>query len=104
MTVYNPNDDLAYEVLSVVEEIPEGMVTTYGTIARLIGRPRNARLVGRVLANAEHYGDYPCHRVVNHEGRLAPHWPEQRTLLEAEGVPMKDGTHVDLTTALWDGR
>ena len=43
------NDDLVYEVLSVVEEIPEGRVATYGQIARLIGRDRNARLVGMIL-------------------------------------------------------
>ena len=28
-------DDFAYEVLSVVAEIPEGLVATYGQIARL---------------------------------------------------------------------
>ena len=37
-------DDLVYEILSVVEEIPVGTVATYGQIARLIGRDRNARL------------------------------------------------------------
>ena len=31
-------DDLALEVLSVVADIPEGRVATYGQIARLIGR------------------------------------------------------------------
>ena len=36
------NTDLIYEVLSVVEEIPEGCVATYGQIARLTGRDRNA--------------------------------------------------------------
>ena len=66
------NDDLIYEILSVVDEIPEGKVATYGQIARLIDRPKNARLVGRVLSMAEYYGKYPCHRVVNHAGRLAP--------------------------------
>ena len=70
-------ETLAYEVLSVVEEIPAGKVATYGQIARLIGRPRNARLVGRILRGAEQYGSYPSHRVVNHAGRLAPGWPEQ---------------------------
>ena len=38
------NDKLIYEVLSVVAEIPQGRVATYGQIARLIGRERNARL------------------------------------------------------------
>ena len=79
-------ETLAYEVLSVVEEIPAGKVATYGQIARLIGRPRNARLVGRILRGAEQYGSYPCHRVVNHAGRLAPGWPEQAALLAAEGM------------------
>ena len=65
-------DDLALEVLSVVADIPEGRVATYGQIARLIGRRRNARLVGKILSQAQDYGDFPCHRVVNAAGRLAP--------------------------------
>ena len=32
------NEQLIYEILSVVEEIPEGKVATYGQIAKLIGR------------------------------------------------------------------
>lgn len=81
-------DDLVYEILSVVEEIPVGTVATYGQIARLIGRDRNARLVGKVLSMAQYYGNYPCHRVVNHTGRLVPGWMEQGDLLRNEGVPM----------------
>lgn len=95
------NEELIYEILSVVEEIPEGQVATYGQIARLIGKDRCARLVGRVVSRAGCYGDYPCHRVVNHAGRLAPGWPEQKFLLEQEGVPMKDDGHVDIRACLW---
>lgn len=95
------DEDLIYEILSVVEEIPIGKVATYGQIAKLIGRERNARLVGRVLSMAEFYGSYPCHRVVNHAGRLAPGWSEQRDLLEAEHVPMKRETHVDIKVCQW---
>ena len=96
------HEDLIYEILSVVEEIPEGRVATYGQIARLIGRDKNSRLVGKVLGMAQYYGDYPCHRVVNHAGRLVPGWPEQRLLLEAEHVAMKDDNHVDLKSCQWD--
>ena len=46
------DERLIYEILSAVGEIPEGNVATYGQIARLIGRPKNARLVGRVLSQA----------------------------------------------------
>ena len=94
-------EDLIYQILSVVEEIPEGHVATYGQIARLIGREKNARLVGRVLSMAEYYGDYPCHRVVNHAGRLAPGWLEQRFLLEKEGVLLKQNGCVDLKHHQW---
>jgi methylated-DNA-protein-cysteine methyltransferase-like protein len=96
------DEDLIYEILSVVEEIPVGKVATYGQIARLIDRPKNARLVGRVLSMAEYYGRFPCHRVVNHIGRLAPGWEEQRELLEAENVEMKDEDHVDIKKYQWE--
>lgn len=97
-----PDEDLIYEILSVVGEIPEGCVATYGQIARLIGRERNARLVGKVLSMADMYGEYPCHRVVNHAGRLVPGWDDQRRLLLMEGVPMKDDDHVDIKKCRWE--
>ena len=75
------DERLIYEILSAVGEIPEGNVATYGQIARLVGRPKNARLVGRVLSQAERYGDYPCHRVVDHSGRLVPGWDAQAAML-----------------------
>lgn len=96
------DDGLIYQVLSVVEEIPAGRVATYGQIARLIGRERNARLVGRILRDSQLYGDYPCHRVVDHAGRLAPGWPEQADLLLVEGVLLKANGCVDLALYRWD--
>lgn len=95
-------EELIYEILSVVEEIPEGRVATYGQIARMIGREKNARLVGKVLRLSHHYGTYPCHRVVDHSGRLVPGWKEQGMLLEAEGVSLKDPAHVDMKRYRWE--
>lgn len=96
------DESLAYEILAVVEEIPYGCVATYGQIARLIGRDKNARLVGKVLSRAEHYGAYPCHRVVNHQGRPAPGWAEQERLLVEEGVTFRANGCVDLKRHRWD--
>ena len=95
------NEKLINQILSVVACIPVGKVATYGQIAQLIGRERNARLVGRVLSQAELYGKYPCHRVVNSAGRLAPAWEEQRHLLWAEGVTFKTNGCVDLKKHQW---
>lgn len=94
-------EELVQAVFSVVAAIPPGKVATYGQIAWAIGRPRNARLVGCILSRAEWYGDFPCHRVVNHAGRVAPGWAEQRALLEAEGVAFLPNGNVDLKRFLW---
>ena len=94
-------DELIYEILSVVEEIPPGYVASYGQIAALIGRDKNARLVGKVLSLSQYYGQYPCHRVLNRAGRTAPGWYEQRSLLESEGVTFKKNGCVDMKKHRW---
>ena len=99
--------DLIYEILSVVEEIPEGKVASYGQIAGLIGREKNARLVGKVLGMAEYYGKYPCHRVVDCLGGTKAAFDlyapgTQRALLEAEGAVFRPDGTVDLARCQWD--
>lgn len=96
------DEKLIYEVLSVVEEIPRGKVATYGQIARLIGKEKHSRLVGKILSMSERYGEYPCHRVVNHVGRTAPGWLEQAELLRSEDVLFKKNGCVDLQQCQWE--
>ena len=43
------DQELVDAVLALVDSIPSGRVVTYGQIARLIGRPKNARLVGKII-------------------------------------------------------
>lgn len=95
------DENLVYEILFAVSEIPFGKVATYGQIARLIGRDNNSRLVGKVMSMADYYGDFPCHRVVNHQGRLAPGWVGQKQLWEDEGVTFKANGLVDLKLHGW---
>ena len=95
------DERIAYEILEAVKEIPAGKVASYGQIAALIGKEKNARLVGKVLSHAEMYGKYPCHRVVNHVGRIAPFFDEQKELLLKEGVFFRDETHVDMKKSQW---
>lgn len=93
-------------VYEAVKLIPRGKVATYGTIARLTGRPKAARYVGYALHVNPQPITIPCHRVVDREGRLAEAFAfggrdAQRALLESEGIEVKDGK-VDLTVCLWD--
>ena len=87
------------EVYAVVAQIPAGKIVSYKQIARLIGMPGYARRVGHALAAAP--AGLPCHRVVNSAGRTAPHWTEQRPMLEAEGVRFRKNGCVDLTRSGW---
>ena len=89
------------DVLNIVSQIPRGKVTTYGHIAALAGWPSHSRMVGRTLRYAPGAESLPCHRVVNKEGRMAPGWSRQRTLLEEEGVSFKANGHVDMEKYLW---
>ena len=93
-------------VYETVEQIPTGMVATYGQIARLIGEPRKARYVGYALHVNPRPGEIPCHRVVFADGRLASGFafggPEvQRQLLQQEGVAFTPDGRVDLTRFQW---
>lgn len=95
------NDEFIFQILAVVEEIPYGFVATYGQIAKLSGYDKNARLVGKVLGISEYYGKYPCHRVVNANGRCAPGWLQQPSLLMEEGITFKKDGCVDLKRHQW---
>ena len=92
--------DFDAEIWSVVAEIPAGRVATYGQLARLIGMPDHARRVGRAMASAP--AGLPCHRVVNSAGRTAPGWPQQRELLEKEGVRFKANGCADVVRFMWE--
>lgn len=95
------NEDFLYQIYAIVEEIPEGKVATYGQIAKLSGFDKNSRLVGKAMSVSSIFGNFPCHRVVNHQGRLVPGWKEQRELLEKENVIFKENGYVDLKKSQW---
>ena len=53
-------EDVIYAILSVVEEIPEGKVATYGQIARLIGRGATPAWWERYSAGRSTMGPIPA--------------------------------------------
>lgn len=94
------------DVLSLVERIPVGRVTTYGLIAEAVGRG-GARGVGRVMAL---YGaPVPWWRVVRADGSLPEshqrdalaHYREEETPMRGR---LRDAStlRVELRDCLWD--
>ena len=57
-------------VLAAVAEIPWGEVTSYGRLAREIGRPGAARAVGGAVGRSPIGIVVPCHRVIAGDGSL----------------------------------
>ena len=85
------NNDFNEAVYAAVRAIPKGRVASYGTVARLIGRPGCARRVGRALHVNPDPDATPCYRVVFADGSLSPAFKfggdnVQRRLLENDGV------------------
>lgn len=94
------------KVIKIVQKIPYGRVTTYGTVATLAGLPRGARLVGGVL----HFNidDAPWHRVINRHGFISTKCIEhpkslQKVLLEQEGIEVSDDFMINLGKYGWFG-
>lgn len=95
------DEEFYANVYGIVEEIPYGCVATYQLIAKLAGREKNSRLVGRALRYSHVYGDFPCHRVLHSDGSLVMGWEEQRELLEAEGVTFLTNGKVNMKLHVW---
>jgi alkylated DNA nucleotide flippase Atl1 len=95
-------DDYVEAVLSLVEQVPRGRVTTYGALADALfddfgGGPRQ---VGSVMAR--HGAPVPWWRVVRADGTLPPsHGDRARQAYLEEGTPLRSSGAVDLRAALW---
>ena len=86
-------------VLSLVERIPPGRVTTYGAIAEAVGG--GPRQVGSVMSR--HGAPVPWWRVVRADGSLPPsHLGEAQRRYTEEGTPRRPSGHVLIREAFWD--
>lgn len=75
-------------------KIPKGKVSTYGRVAKTIGRPKAQRAVANALHKNPLYPIVPCHRVVKADGGFGGEKraaSARRKHVEREGVPTKDG-------------
>jgi methylated-DNA-protein-cysteine methyltransferase-like protein len=94
------------EVYNIVKKIPKGRVATYGQIARILGNPRKAKIVGWALHTNPYNDGMPCHRVVNSKGELSGceafgGFEQHKKMLEDEGIIFDNRGIINLQTYLW---
>jgi methylated-DNA-protein-cysteine methyltransferase-like protein len=97
------DEEFKQRVYSLVAQIPEGRLMTYGQLAALAGAAWAAWEVGQLA----HYGpsDLQWQRVVNKQGGLARGYPGglegHKAALEAEGVVVSDEYKVNVDSLIW---
>ena len=84
------------QVYAVVEKVPYGKVVSYGQIARILGRPRASREVGRAMRFCPEH--LPWQRVVMSDGSVTggAFADMRKELLEEEGLAFLPDGRVDM--------
>jgi methylated-DNA-[protein]-cysteine S-methyltransferase len=94
MVDWNGIEGFQRQVLVYTASIPFGEVSTYGEIAKQLGKPGAARAVGQALHDNPMPIVIPCHRVLGANGELRGYagGVEAKTfLLNLEGHKILDG-------------
>ena len=82
-------------------EVPPGMVTTYGELAKAVGLKNGQRVIGRIMNKNPYPVIVPCHRVIKSNGQIGGYaWGEKikTNMLSKEGMKIKNGKIIDLET------
>ena len=96
-------DSFFQQVYAVVEQIPRGKVISYGAIAKILGRPRAAREVGRAMRYCPER--LPWQRVVMADGSVTggAYADIRKMLLESEGIVFLPDGRADMKVCMWSG-
>jgi methylated-DNA-protein-cysteine methyltransferase-like protein len=94
--------------IAIIRSIPRGKVATYGQVAGVAGSPLAARQVVRVLHTLSRRERLPWHRVINSAGFISlprgAGFEQQKALLEAERVRVREDGKIDMKKYLWVAR
>jgi methylated-DNA-protein-cysteine methyltransferase-like protein len=105
MIIHEEANQLVTRAFALVRACPSGRVTTYSWLAKALGYPRGARMLGWIMNDASE--DVPAQRVINSKGELTGSWAfgplgTMRQLLENEGILFLESGRVDLKHYGWD--
>lgn len=86
---------------TLVSQIPNGRVSTYGDLAKALGDVRASRAVGQMLAANPRPIVVPCHRIVMSDGDIGGYSGngginKKNELLAEEGVGIRNNYVIDL--------
>ncbi|MDH3365428.1 MAG: endonuclease V [Thermoplasmata archaeon] len=98
--------DMWKETYDLVAQVPRGMVTTFGEIAKALGDPIAARFVGLAVSRNMNTQRTACRRVVRSDGGIGGHSSPDGTnddvaLLRKEGISIRNGRVQDFEEHLF---
>jgi methylated-DNA-protein-cysteine methyltransferase related protein len=98
-------DVLKRRIYEVVQQVPAGLVATYGDIAAIVGGGVDARTVGYALNEIPKQGaeEVPWQRIINAQGGISTKGLLQRKLLEDEGIVFEANDRIALSRYRWRG-
>ena len=98
-------DVLKLRIYEVVQQVPAGVVSTYGDIAAIIGGGIDAWTIGQALNQIpkQEAEAVPWQRIVNAQGGISTKGLLQRKLLQDEGILFDDRDRIDLRRFRWSG-
>ena len=94
-------DDYVEDVLAIVESIPRGRVTTYGTIAEAVGR-YGARRVGNVMATHGGSGALVAGRPGRRIAAAEPRGERPAALPRRGHAAAGSRARIDMREAFWE--
>jgi len=65
---YNSISPVYREILEFIRTIPYGNTSTYGEVAKKLGRPKSSRVVGNAMRSNPCPIVVPCHRIIGKNG------------------------------------
>jgi len=96
--------NLDQKVYKKLLEVPEGMITTYGDLAKSVGLKNGQRVIGRIMNKNTFPVIIPCHRVIKSDGNVGGYAYEEDVkinMLSKEGIKIRDGKIIDLEKRLY---
>ncbi len=97
--------DLYQYTYDLVQQIPSGMVSSYGAVAKALGDIRASRAVGRMMNQNPDPDTMPCFKIVHSDGRIGGFGrgiDDKIRRLKNDSIKVKDGFISDFESVFFD--